>query len=125
MPLVPVASQNSSAVRWSLLPLPEEAKVILSGVAFNCAITSASDFTANWPAPPARWRLHGHGDGVEVLQRVVRQALIRCGAMTSGPSEGDQEGVAVGRRALHRRGADGAGGAGLVLDHEEVWPSPR
>ncbi|MDT4873948.1 hypothetical protein FQZ97_1092200 [compost metagenome] len=34
-PLVPVCCQKSSAVRWSLLPLPEEAKVILPGLAFT------------------------------------------------------------------------------------------
>ena len=43
MPLVPVCSQNSSAVRWSDEPLPEEAKVILSGWAFRKLSTSASD----------------------------------------------------------------------------------
>ncbi len=41
MPVVPVCCQNSSAVRWSLLPLPEEAKAILFGLAFTKAITSA------------------------------------------------------------------------------------
>ena len=40
--MVPVCCQNSSAVRWSLVPLPAEAKVILLGFAFWNAMTSAS-----------------------------------------------------------------------------------
>ena len=43
MPVVPVCNQNNSAVKWSLLPLPEEAKVILLGLAFWKAMTSAID----------------------------------------------------------------------------------
>ena len=31
--LVPVSCQNSSAVRWSEVPLPDDANVILSGFA--------------------------------------------------------------------------------------------
>ena len=42
-PEVPVCSQNSSAVRWSDEPLPEEAKLILSGWALRWASTSATD----------------------------------------------------------------------------------
>ncbi|MCY1556919.1 hypothetical protein D9M68_937190 [compost metagenome] len=43
MPVVLVCCQNSSAVRWSLLPLPAEAKVILFGLARSQVITSASE----------------------------------------------------------------------------------
>ena len=39
--LVPVSCQKSSAVRWSEVPLPAEAKVILSGLAFRYFSTSA------------------------------------------------------------------------------------
>ena len=42
-PLVPVCCQNNSAVRWSLDPLPAEAKLILPGFALWYAMTSASD----------------------------------------------------------------------------------
>ena len=41
MPSVPVCDQNSSAVRWSDEPLPDEAKVVLPGVFFNAASRSA------------------------------------------------------------------------------------
>ena len=37
-----------------------------------------------------------------------------------GPERGHQQRVAVGRRARHATGADGAGGAGLVLDEEAL-----
>jgi hypothetical protein len=40
--LVPVSCQNSSAVRWSDVPLPADAKVILSGFALMNFIRSAN-----------------------------------------------------------------------------------
>ena len=54
----------------------------------------------------------------EVGQRVVRDALDQVRRDDQRPERGDEEGVAIGRRALDPRGADGAGGAGLVLDDE-------
>ena len=41
-PLLPVCSQNSSAVRWSDEPLPDDANDTFSGVFFCAAITSAT-----------------------------------------------------------------------------------
>jgi hypothetical protein len=35
-----------------------------------------------------------------------------------GPTEPDDQGIAVGRRAHHEFGAEVAAGAGLVVDHE-------
>ena len=40
---MPVICQNSSAVRWSLEPLPDEAKLILPGLALWNASTSDTD----------------------------------------------------------------------------------
>ena len=55
-PLVLVCCQNSLAVRWSLLPLPDEAKGHLARLGLWKAITSASDLWGDGGrVPPAHW----------------------------------------------------------------------
>ena len=46
--------------------------------------------------------------------------LIRCGTMTSGPSEVTRKVSPSGAARLTNGGADGAGGAGLVVDDERL-----
>ena len=67
MPLVPVCSQNSSAVRWSDEPLPDDAKVILSGLAFSAATTSATVLYGDAAGDEHVGRLDGDRQQVEVL----------------------------------------------------------
>jgi hypothetical protein len=85
---VPVCCQNSSAVRWSLEPLPAEAKVILPGFAFRLATTSATLLCGEFAGTTSTL-----GDATATVIRSKSfsasycRPLTRCGTITSGPSE--------------------------------------
>ena len=86
-PVVPVCSQNNSAVRWSLLPLPEDAKLILPGLAFSKAITSARVL---WGDAAGTTSTLGACTAMETGSRSFSASygtLNRCGAITKGPSD--------------------------------------
>ncbi|MOA14247.1 hypothetical protein D3C78_1343360 [compost metagenome] len=65
-------------------------------------------------------RLHGHAQQVEVLAGVIGNALHQVGRDDQGAQRGDQQRVAVGRAAFDLPRTDGAGRAGLVLDHDAL-----
>ncbi len=63
-------------------------------------------------------------DRRDVAQEVERQLLVEGGVDRVGGG-GQQDGVAVGRRADHRLRRDVVGGAGLVLDHHRLAEALR
>jgi hypothetical protein len=88
MPLVPVCSQNSSVVRWSLDPLPAEPKVCLPGIRLQ-VIDDVGDRLVRRVRRHDQHvgRLHGDGDRSKSFSASYGMLFIRCGTMTSGPSE--------------------------------------
>jgi hypothetical protein len=63
-------------------------------------------------------RLDRHGDRIEILERVVLHALDQVRRDHQRPERGEEKGIAVGRSALHRGGADRARRPGFVVDDE-------
>jgi len=115
MPEVLVCCQNSSAVRWSLLPLPDEAESHLAGVGFL-----VGDHVGQRRAGRRGGHhqhvggLHHHGDGIKVFQGVVVH-LDQVGGDHKRTQRRHKQGVAIGGRARHLGGAYGAGGTGFVV----------
>src|SRR5215467_8401248 len=84
---------NSSCARWLVEPTPNDATLVLPGLAFACAINSATDliaidgFTAKTSAPldktatgtRSRWRLNGN-EGISVGSRIDRRLQGNVGA---------------------------------------------
>ena len=113
----------SPATRDDELPLP---KLILPGCDFASAMNSATIFAGTFEVDdhdlPA---LAEPGDRQVVLHRVVgnllEQVLVR-GVRRVGR---DEHRVAVGRRLLHRFGADEARRAGLVVDDHRLLGDAR
>ena len=62
-------------------------------------------------------RIHELGDRREILDRVVRQVLEQR-RIDRDRGRGEQQRVAVRRRARHLPHADIAGGAAAVVDHD-------
>ena len=60
------------------------------------------------------------GDRLELLQRVVGRLGPDGGEHDQLGARAEKERVAVGRRASHRCGADGAAGAGAIVDHDRL-----
>ena len=119
MPVVPVCCQNSSAVRWSLVPLPAEAKVILPGLVLRLAITSASDLCGE---AVGTTRTFGERTATVIGSKSFSGSycmpFIRCGMITSGPSEVTRKVWPSGAARLTSLAPMVPGGAGPVVDDE-------
>ena len=64
----------------------------------------------------------GHqGHGLKVLDRVVRQVLVQAGVDGVRADGAAKQRVAIGRRLGHKRCANAARLAGLVLDHHSLF----
>src|SRR5262245_13387383 len=120
----PVRTPRSSPPRWWVEPGPALPKLILPGEFLASAISSASD----WNLEPAGTTMKN--GMVMTLEIQLKLPTVSNGTdwNTAPNSEwppGVQERVAVRIAFRHLRGADGAGGAGLVLDHDRLAESAR
>ena len=108
---------KSSIARWFDEPLPAEATLIWLALLspakripdrFETGVFGAAVSTigTDWIG----------ADRDEILHRVVVLGLPHRRARGDGAARAEQQRVAVGGRLRHRRAADGAGGAGAVLD---------
>jgi hypothetical protein len=85
---VPVCCQSSSAERWSDEPLPEEAKLTLPGFFFRCASNSATLLSGELAGTTSTFgACTAIVIGSKSFSASYCTALIRCGAITNGPSE--------------------------------------
>jgi hypothetical protein len=72
------------AVRWSLEPLPDEAKLILPGFAFSYATTSASDLCGDAAGTTSTFgACTATVIGSKSASASYCMPLIRCGAITA------------------------------------------
>ena len=118
MPAIALNSSSASSVAE-----PPEAWVSLPGSFLASAISSAIEFAGTVTLTITRLR---DGDDQaerhEILLRVVGQIGERHWIDRHGAVVRDQQRVAVGRRLLHRFGADPHRRARAVLDHDRLAP---
>jgi hypothetical protein len=117
---VPVRSFSSSPARWPGEPLPTDANEIVFGFAFAAAISSATVLAGNCGFAT---RICGSDatvpTGSKSLRRVERQLRIER-RVDRVRRQREQHRVAVGRRLRDDVGAERAGRAAAVVDHDRL-----
>ena len=119
--LILASDLNSSPERCAAAPWPDEAKLIVPGLALASAISSAIEFAGTVGIDHQDVGLRAdQADRDEILLGVVVQLLVERGVGGEDAVVAHQQRVAVGRRARDLLGGDVAAGAGPVLDDERL-----
>src|SRR5262245_19919837 len=116
----PVMILKSSPATWLKLPVPDDARLILPGLALAKAMNSGTDLTRHCGI-----HLHDAGSAYEsghrrdIADEIERELVVERGVDRVGRGDPEQR-VAVGRGAHHHFGGNVGIGARPVLDHDRL-----